>query len=280
MFFSLSFIMKRIKKNKYIIGFSVIILMIITVISCDKFFEFSPYEIRIDNDIKYQTDKNINKLNNLDTAVPFKFAIIADNHAFFTSLHEVVDDINNNSEIKFVIHAGDMTDGGLQNEYLLVNKILKKINVPFFTVIGNHDCLANGVDVYKQLYGKLNYSFEYANSKFIFLNDNIWEFNNKAPDFTWLEGEIKNNSKVNLFVIAHIPPSSDEFNDINENTYKTLMNSYNVTMSIHGHVHRFSYSDYYNDGVSYLTVENTRDMEYCLVKVDKEIVTVERVKIR
>ncbi len=278
----LNFIMKRIKNNKYKIGFSAIILMVITVTSCDKIFEFSPYEVRIDNDIKYQTNKNLDKLNNSDTVHPFKFAIIADNHAFFTSLQKVVDDINSdiNSEIKFVIHAGDMTDGGLQNEYLLANKILRKINVPFFTVIGNHDCLTNGVEVYKQLYGDLNYSFEYMNNKFIFFNDNIWEFNNTYPDFKWLEEQlIHSQENKNIFVIAHIPPFTDQFNEINENTYRTLINNYCVTMSVHGHVHCFSYSDYYNDGVSYLTVENTRDMEYCLVKVDKEIVTVERVKI-
>jgi len=146
------------------------------------------------------------------------------------------------------------------------------------TVIGNHDYRSNGDKIYKEMFGEPNRSFIYNNQKFILFDDVFWE-SNKTPDFNWLAYELYTSSTFErVFVFCHIPPYGDEFSSDYENLYKNLMLNYNVDLSIHGHIHRFEYGDYYDDGMIYLAVESIMDKEYGLVNVSDAGITVEYIK--
>ena len=249
----------------------ILLLSVVVFISgCEKVFDYSPYNANIKN--KNLTNINLEKINeiNTDTCHFFKFAIIADNHFHYDRLKSIVNHINKNSGISFVLHAGDMTDRGVLKEYEFFYDIIKKVNVPYLTVIGNHDYRSNGEDIYKQIFGKLNYSFAFNNCKFIMFDDVFWE-SNKTPDFNWLETELSDNGLYQqVFVIAHIPPYSDQFDTYNENIYKNLLEENNVRLSIHGHNHSYYYDEAYNDGVKYLVVNDIMDYSYCIVTVNSD----------
>ena len=246
---------------------------------CD-FFEFSPFEINLDNNESGLTNKNIKKIlnTNISYSDNFEFAVISDTHSSYEELKDAIQEINNNDDILFVIHTGDLTDFGLKQEYQWCNDLLDELTVPYITVIGNHDCLSNGVAIYKKMYGKLNYSFIFNDVKFIFFNDNIWEFDKNVPDFNWLEKELSNNSLLkHVFVIAHIPPFDRQFNENDEKKYKNIMKQNNISMSIHGHDHKFYYDKYYNDNISYLCINNIKSREYCIVKIDEDSLKINRI---
>jgi UDP-2,3-diacylglucosamine pyrophosphatase LpxH len=79
-----------------------------------------------------------------------------------------------------------------------------------------------------------------------------------------------------VFVIAHIPPFGDQFTDEMEQTYKSLQNQNNVSLSIHGHTHSFLYEQ---NTVSYLTVPSLKEPAYCIINVQNESFNVELIEL-
>jgi len=213
------------------------------------------------------------------TFSPYKFAVIADTHTAYDYLKDAVSKINSLEEVSFVILLGDMTDRGRQKEFLWASKFLKNLKPPLFTVIGNHDALSTGVQTYKKMFGELNYSFEFKECEFIFLNSNVWEFNSEAPDLDWLDQELKKSENtIYRFVFSHIPPFSDEFSIQTENRYRELMKYHDVTLSTHGHMHEFYSDEYYSDGIPYLLADNIEDRNFLIVSVDEDGHEINQVK--
>jgi len=249
----------------------IIALIGITIffMACDKVFEFSPYESNVNTKFENTTNKNLQLIKNIGVnSDTFSIAFIADNHFYYDNLRTVIDDINKKDDILFVIFVGDIADQGLLKEYEIFYDVMKNLNKPYLTAIGNHDYLSNGEVVYKQMFGAYNYSFEFNHNKFVIFDDVIWE-SNKNPDFDWLSGQLTDNELFKqVFVIAHIPPFSNEFNsDTMEQKYTLLMQENNVQLSIHGHVHKYSFGKVYNDSVNYLTVPTVKKLSYCILNV-------------
>lgn len=229
--------------------FFLIFLLFLTFSSCDKLVEFSPYSAYVPSDRRNTTEKNLDILyanKNHTDFEPFRFALVSDSHLFYDDLADAVDHINQHDDFEFVIHGGDMSDGGLIKEFDIFQDVMKNLETPYFTVIGNHDLLANGRAIYAEMFGEENYSFEYKECKFIFFNNVVWELNYTEPDFRWLRNALQDRDDYrHVFVIAHIPPWSDQFFLSYFYVYSVLMNDYNVTLSIHGHHH--SAYEYTND---------------------------------
>lgn len=236
--------------------------------SCTKLFEYSPYSANVDNE---QLNTNAIQLqgiaNQFKSPSHFSFAVIADVHYHYTSLTSIVKEINNDDEIDFVIIAGDISDQALLTEYELFYSIMKDLNKPYLTLIGNHDYNANGEKIYAQMFGETNYDFVFQNSHFIMFDDVFWESNRK-PDFNWLETKLQNNEEYeHQFVIAHIPPFGDQFDEMSEVRYVEIMADNQVSLSIHGHTHSYLSRDYYKDGVPYIVVPWLKDAEYAKISV-------------
>lgn len=221
-------------------------------LGCDHIFEYSPYEILVDDDDKDQTNKNISKLNsNKSTSdSSFSIAIISDSHNQFAKLQDGIDKINNLDSIDFVIHLGDIADKGLQKQYEFFSDIVGELNVPLFTCIGNHDYLSNGEEIYEKMFGSPNYSFEYKGVQFIFFDDIFWE-SNQEPDFDWLEEKMA-DSELPKIIATHIPPFSDQFTYEAQERYKHLINTYPVIVNLHGHNHSFELGSELDTEVSYI----------------------------
>ena len=259
----------RFKNYKYFKLTVTFVALQMLLFSCDK-FEYSPYEIRLPEDMRDINRKNINRIldQHISAADTLKFVITSDTQGFYVHNEALVNHINQNQDISFILHNGDITDFGLLKEHKWIHDSFKNLKAPYVTVIGNHDATGNGQDLYSAMYGDFDFSFVAANRKFIFLNTNHWEFKGQVPDLEWLERELQNTAQYqNTFVISHIPPNSDAFGADKIDKYKALLRHYNVSLSIHGHGHGFNYSRVNENDVYEMEVASTDKREYVVMSL-------------
>lgn len=267
------------KRFKYIYKALIIILSTLFIGSCEDYFEFSPYASNVKDSYKNIGEKNLERIIVTDTAHKdeVRVAVIADSHYNYHELSEAITDINSCNDIDFVVVNGDIADHGYLKEYELFHENMDKLHVPYITVIGNHDYRSNGEDIYKDMFGAYNKSFVYNNNLFILFDDVFWE-SNKNPDIDWLEEQLEHSEQYDhILVFAHIPPYTDQFTVEYEKKYKDLMLSYNVDISVHGHIHKNKYGDYYGDGMIYLAVGTIVDKEYSIITISNSGIELENI---
>jgi 3',5'-cyclic-AMP phosphodiesterase len=247
---------------------------------CDK-FEYSPYEIRLHDNERQLNQKNIDRIvaQNIPQDATITFALMSDTQGFYEDTDAIVNHLNKRDDVQFVLHNGDITDFGLLKEFRLINEMLGRLKAPLVTVIGNHDAVSNGKQLYKEMYGPYDFSFAAGHSKFIFINTNNWEFGGINLD--WLEEQLADRANYDqVFVLSHIPPTSSAFGEANAQRYRQLMNKYNVSMSIHGHNHSFETYQLEEGGTQYMNVGEAADEEYVVMRVSNTNVTFERVSTK
>ncbi|MFA8450847.1 MAG: metallophosphoesterase [Bacteroidales bacterium] len=246
--------------------------------SCKKIFDYSPV---MGNSDSHYYDMNIHHIEQINSVSPkstnrLSIALIADNHKNLDEMADIVSEINTKAnQIDFTVHMGDITDEGLAFEYQQSLDILNRLEVPFFVVLGNHDCLGNGKRLYTDYYGVSDFSFSFGPDYFIFFNDVIWELGNRTPNFSWLENELKKSLNYrNRFVFSHIPPYTDQFIPENKERFMTLMKTYEVQASIHGHQHSFEDMIFDQDITRYIQVPFTRLNSYLLLDIEQNKIDV------
>lgn len=260
---------KRILYYKYFKVTVVFAVLQILLFSCEK-FDYSPYEIRLSEDMRDLNRKHITRILSQDNSPvdTLKFVITSDTQGFYAHNDALVNHINQQKDIKFVLHNGDITDFGLLKEHEWIHDSFKKLKAPYVTVIGNHDATGNGKDLYKAMYGEFDFSFVTAERKFIFLNTNHWEFEGKVPDLDWLEQQLIDSEQYKqVFVLSHIQPIDGAFGIDKIDRYKKLVSKHNVTLSVHGHGHSFYFGKKNEEDIYELHVPSTDKREYVLMRV-------------
>jgi Icc protein len=261
---------------------SVILTLSLLLTSCEGLFQFNPNQIILKESEKNLNTKNIQKIQDIPLSDTTRFILVGDTQRWYDETADFVESANKQKDISFVLHAGDISDFGLTWEFEWVNKIMQKLNYPYLTVIGNHDIVANGPDVYGRMYGALNYSFEYGDNKFIFLNTNSREyaFDGTTPDLNWLQGELSHNpANKNVIITAHVPPFDADFDqDLAEKYASMLAADPNVKFTLYGHQHTFREGQFYDDGVQYILTTSTGDRGYMIISTWKGGYKVERVR--
>ena len=163
-------------------------------------------------------------------------------------LRKTIDKINSNiSSYDFVIHGGDITDAGLQKEFNYYHSLRNNLPLPVVHSIGNHDAITNGITIFKNIYGPYDFTFQIAQTHFIFFNNNNWEFGDKPVDIAldWLEDRLNEAKAIvdvdgvgQIIVVNHVNyNSSERFTSSEIDKYTSLMTNYNVSISMNGHLH-------------------------------------------
>ena len=180
-------------------------------------FETHPYDTHVSG----ETDITQRHINEIETALKdkktFRFAVISDTQRWYDATVDAVEAINCRNDVDFVLHAGDQADFGATQEFMWMRDILNKLDVPYLTVIGNHDCLGTGRDVYRTLYGETNFAFTAGNVRFLGLNTNAleYDYSEPIPDFDFITHEIEEvpQGVQRSVVLMHASPRSDVFNN-------------------------------------------------------------------
>lgn len=238
---------------------------------CQEYFDFSPYATTPSE--QGLTRQNLERLaaRTQETFVPFKFAVLSDSHFHYESLQQAVDRINQRDDLAFVLHAGDLTDNGLLQEFEWSKEVLHQLRLPYLTAIGNHDALNNGKQVYSTLYGPFDYRFEFNRVHLVVLNSNSWEFADKAPDLEWLNSTLADHSRYqHQIVLSHIQPQDERFSATFSQRYRAALEQNFVSLLISGHSHTLSYREaIMSNGlpIGYLITGSIDHHSYAVVEV-------------
>jgi len=190
------------------------------------------------------TDVNAKEISTLPEKAAgsaIRIAVSGDTQRKYNEAQLFVDHINSRNDIDFVILNGDISDFGLLLEFQGIYKIYSGLRVPFISVIGNHDQLANGYDVYKRMFGQPNFTFNYGGVKFVCHDSNSREhgFDGTIPDLAWLRDNLTlENGISNIVALSHVPPTDGDFDKNLEQPYEDLFNKTpGMLASIHSHQH-------------------------------------------
>lgn len=234
--------------------------------------EFSPNDHRSPKDQRDLTAKHLARL--AQTSVPagdtLRFVFTGDSQRFYDEAEDLVRSVNQQPGIQFMLVAGDISDFGLAREMRWVDNHLRKLKVPYLTVVGNHDLVGNGRKAYQEIYGPLNYSFTYGDTKFIMTDTNgrEYNFNGRIPDMAWVNRELEDASTRRHIIISHVPPQDHDFDPAVRDAYVTaLRQDPRLAFEMNGHRHDFSIGQPFDDGVTYINSYGFEKRQYLIVTV-------------
>jgi Icc-related predicted phosphoesterase len=226
------------------------------------------------------TQENLDALAKRSPAKRFKFVAMGDVHDEYDDLEKTVDIINRRTDLEFVLIAGDMSDRGLRQELEWTEEILRRLRVPYLTAIGNHDAISSGAQIYRKMFGPLDYRFRYGGIEFVFFNSNSLEFEGKTvPDFPWIDAQLTAAADADARVlVTHYPPTfppnkPEGFYD--PANYEQLFAKHDVTLFIHSHLNDWGlWNDRRADNLQCGTFQVNR--YYNVVTIEGRTVSYER----
>jgi 3',5'-cyclic-AMP phosphodiesterase len=247
-----------------------ILLAAILLQSCWEAFEYSPNQSFDKDSARGLNAQNLQLLYEQPSDDTITIAFVGDSQRFYDELDQFIDTVNRIPSIDFVLFAGDISDFGLLQEFKFVHDMLSDLNKPYFGVVGNHDVLAKGEEVFERMFGPLNFSFTYQGVKFVCHNTNSKEYNNgHVPHIPWLRKELVASDSAQYFIpVSHVPPFSRDFDKNLEAEYTALFHETpGLLISLHGHIHEHRDGYPYGDGVRYMTSHSFDQKAFVLLKI-------------
>ena len=243
------------------------ILLLSAVFAACDLIEYHPYDTHIDG-LKHIHARAIAEIEELGKhRDSIKFAVMSDTQRWYDQTHRIVKHINAHSDIDFVVHCGDQTDFGMTLEFEWMRDELLKLNMPYVTALGNHDCLGTGRDAFRAMYGEFNYSFNVGNTHFLVLSTNSLEFSLpfETPDIKFMARNALSlpDSISQTVVVMHAAPMSDQFKEEQFDIYDNALKAYpRPLFGLCGHEHRPSVRQPYAESIPYYLVSSAETMMY------------------
>lgn len=248
------------------------LLSVMLILSgCD--YEISPWATDANCSNKVSIEYNINRLAEYEAQVgvkdTYQIAVLSDPQSYPGAFEKVIKHVNTLPEVDFILLNGDLADTGIKAEFEWVCEVMEKAKQPIFAVIGNHDALAFGTDIWAEYFGPEDYSFTYQNSKFIAYNDNKYEFAN-VPDRDWLAQQTQGHeTRDYTMVFSHIAPWDTDL------ALSQELKDMGVDLGLHGHVHRFDYWQLTAVQLPHYEATFTKDESFGLLSINPSGYTLE-----
>lgn len=220
------------------IRYAFIGLVFLTLFSCKKLVHFSPYDAHtLHRDVNARNmDHIIGKQWEEDSLV---FIAISDPHTQYSDLKDAVGAINKLEGISFVMVCGDVTDWGLAKEFDDYYRLINRLNIPYITIIGNHDYLANGKTIYRKMFGPTNFYFDVDSYRFVVFDNIVWENGNREPDFNWLREALIVPEGTKIITCYHIAPWNLPMDTGYDQTIRQIIEEHPVVLNLFGHGHNY-----------------------------------------
>jgi predicted phosphodiesterase len=211
----------------------------------------------------------------------YSFIVMSDIHIEDRNtrgFEKIKDIIDNNSDIKFVVFLGDLSNRGDREDIEAFLAVANSLSVPSYPVIGNHD-IFNGSNwsVWKDLIGSTRYRIN-GDTATLFVLDSANSYIGK-DQMDWLEREIKYTTG-RIFVFTHENFfASAGFNvehtmNINERARMVNILNNRCDMMFMGHIHQRAVNNI--GSVTYISVDCFRDTKnYVMVNVTQAGITYE-----
>lgn len=257
--------MKREKTRKMLIVFA----LVSSLCACE-LTDIHPYDGKTDGETNLNS-KNIAKIEKLlanrDT---IRFAVISDTQRWYDETEDEVASINRRADVDFVIHCGDISDFGVTKEFEWQRDILQKLRMPYVVLLGNHDCIGSGKEVYRTMFGRENFSFVAGPTRFVCLDTNAleYDFSNPVPDLNFVRSFAGDTTVRNTIPVMHVRPFADEFNDNVADAFNHYIHGLpNPLFCLYGHEHRTEVNDLFGDGLLYYQITCAKDRQYYVFTV-------------
>jgi len=185
-----------------------------------------------------------------DAPAPFRVVYVSDLHHGLGPLATLIEMINADPAVRFVICGGDLTHRGTRAELEAFFADTAALRVPFFTAAGNHDVGWDTAEVWAALIGRANFSFVFSGVRFTFLDSADAAVHPTA--FSWLRGWLDagretddGRDALHVFV-SHVPPL-DPVGERNAGfssraqAHRLLaaLAAARVDLTLYGHIHTF-----------------------------------------
>jgi len=240
--------------------------------ACDDLFEYHPY------DTQFSGRDNINAENMalIEAACAAKdtlrVAVMSDTQGWLDETEDLCELLNARGDVDFVVHCGDLTDFGDTEEFVWQRDVLEKLEMPYVALIGNHDCLGTGEDVYRAMFGDVNFAFVAGRTKFVCLNTNALEYDyaDSIPNFAFLRAERTADAGAfdQTVVCMHALPGSEQFNNNVGEYFEQEIGQYpRPLFAVGGHDHHVSQADLFDDGFIYYTCDCAGHRNYLLFTI-------------
>lgn len=251
----------------------ILLLTTISLLFLSSCIKYSPYEIRLEEEEHQINKKNINQLLQIVKKDTLTIAFTSDAQRFYDETLLLVEAINKDKSIDFMLFGGDMTDFGLAQEFQTMNSIFERLNIPYVSIIGNHDYNYNGQEIFAQMFGPLNLSFDLQGFRFVLCNTNSREvgWNGQVPNILWIEEQLADTANYyGAIVLNHVPPGNSDFDpNLEDDFTNTLHFAGKTMMQLNGHNHDFATSYPYYGDIHYLNSASPQKKMFIKIKIWK-----------
>lgn len=163
-----------------------------------------------------------------------------------SALRKVVNEIvEGNFDV--VIHTGDLTQNGSEEEYKRIKKYLSRVSTPVIFVPGNHDARVGGLELFEEYIGPLNGITEIGDAVIIHVNSAVEDANEGRVGmvkFNMIRDALSRYSekKIKILAMHHhiipVPQSGREKNILeNAGDILDLILRNDVDLVLSGHRH-------------------------------------------
>ncbi len=204
---------------------------------------------------------SLERLGERNQSSVFSFAVMGDNRDGEEVFKKIIEKIDK-SAMAFALNNGDITSNGAKEEFVRYIDLLKNAKTPIISIIGNHEIpfFFGDKTNFERFIGKTDFSFSYANSYFIIVDD-ANKKRVKKKRMKWLEKELEKARKyTHRFVFLHVPLFDPREGKLakghslkdTKNAYALLQlfRKYGVTMVFSSHIHAYFRGDW--DGVPFI----------------------------
>ena len=194
----------------------------------------------------------LGQTNNHSQKVPLTFAVVTDTHIGKSGnkvgLKQIVNDINSNLDVDFVLHAGDISDFGFEDQLEEAKNLMDGLKVPYYIVPGNHDTgwLFSGGLVYDKLWKEQKFMIDIKGVRFIGFSTGPYGRMSRGyvplDQMRWLDSLVKSTPPKQPVVFLTHYPLTDGLSNYKELIDK--MQKLNTIAVFCGHGHANKLFDY------------------------------------
>lgn len=254
-------------------------IVLLLLLSGCTLIEYHPYDANTEySDIN---NTNIAKIEALTSnKESFQFIWTGDTQRFYDETEDFVEYVNENVDVDFVMHGGDISDFGMTSEFEWIHGIMSNLTVPYIALIGNHDVLATGKYLFQEMYGDDNFSFNVADIKFVCLNTNALEYDyDSVPNFDYIAEEIASSNLSQRTIVAmHAAPCGDQLDEeVGTAMHKQIKQLPNLELCLNAHGHNTNVREIFYDGITYYECASVKNRSFLLFSVTPDSINYEEI---
>lgn len=181
----------------------------------------------------------------------FRFVVLSDIQDAIDEAGDIIDLIEQQPDVRFLIAAGDLTEQGYADEYATYVATFRRMSIPYYATPGNHERGASPEN-WSRYFGRANHSWPYRRARFTFVDSSHGTVDPTVYD--WLDDWLAAGRDAAHVLVTHVPIMDAEgvrggqFRSRNEAAKLLVkMARGDVDLALFGHVH--SYYNYSLAGV-------------------------------